>query len=136
MRKYIEELKEKCEDLEMSMFEVSCQLPVVDQIHQKNPVKFHNDPKLIHFTFLCFQTTSILTELSKFKEMWASSQCDLQDAEEKLKESEKERVKALSLLKSTIEELAQEAATVEDLKNQINETGTSGMNQERAKNVS
>lgn len=74
--------------------------------------------------------------MSKFKEKWASAQCDLQDTEEKLKETDKERTKAFTLLKGTLEQLEMERLRIIELESQIADTSASGMNHERAKNVS
>lgn len=41
-------------------------------------------------------------ELREFKDKWAATQCDLQDAEDKLKETEHEREKTLRLLQSSL----------------------------------
>lgn len=83
-----------------------------------------------------FQISLLEADLNKFKEKWASAQCDLQDTEEKLTETEKERTKALTLLKGTLEQLEEERLRIFELEAQIADTSVSGMNKDHTKSVS
>jgi predicted nucleic acid-binding Zn-ribbon protein len=102
----------------------------------QNEDELAHSSQLLNQAFSDPQLSQLQAELKNFKDMWGETQCKLQDAEEKYKESEKERSKTLSLLKSTIEELALETAKIEELEKQLTELGSSGMDQDRAKNVS
>lgn len=74
--------------------------------------------------------------MREFKDKWAASQCDLQDTEEKLKETEYERQKTLKVLTKTLKSLDEERSKINDLENQIVENVGGAMNKERAKSVS
>lgn len=84
----------------------------------------------------CFQTSKLELELREFKDKWASAQCDLQDTEEKLKNTEQQREKTLSLLKQTLVSLEEKRLEVINLENQVTESHSSGMSKDRAKDVS
>jgi cell division septum initiation protein DivIVA len=114
LRRRNEELNDKCDDLEFSMLEMTFQL-------SKDEDEVAQATQLLNQAFFDPQFSQLQAELKHFKDLWAETQCQLQDAEEKCKESEKERLKAVSLLSSTIE------AKIEEQK---------GMEQDRAKNVS
>lgn len=83
-----------------------------------------------------FQTSKLETDLNEYKVKWASAQCDLQDTVEKLKATEHEREKTLSLLKSSLVALEEKRVEVINLENQVAESRASGFNKDRAKNVS
>lgn len=69
---------------------------------------------------MCYsQATKLEAEHHEFKQKSAASQCDLQDAEEKLRETEKERQKTSSILKATLENLEKERLKINDLENRI-----------------
>lgn len=76
------------------------------------------------------------TELQEFKEKWASAKCDLQDTEQKLKETETERMKTLSILKGTLESLESERKKINELESVISANCASGVNSDCARNVS
>lgn len=58
--------------------------------------------------FPIFQIAELQKELHEYKEKWASTQCDLQDAQESLASTEAERTKTIACLKTTIEALDQQ----------------------------
>lgn len=68
-----------------------------------------------------------------YKDRWASSQCDLQDAETKYKDTEEERQKALKILQTTLETLAESNQKVEMYEQILKQT--SSMDKNEAKKV-
>jgi septal ring factor EnvC (AmiA/AmiB activator) len=85
---------------------------------------------------LFLKISQLEADLSKFKDKWASTQCDLQDTQEKLKETEKERTKTLTLLQGTLQQLEEERLRIYELETQISDTSASGMNKDRTTSVS
>jgi hypothetical protein len=71
--------------------------------------------------------------LNEYKDRWASSQCDLHDAESKYKETEEERQKTLKLLQNTLETLADSNQKVEMYEKILQKT--SSMDKNEAKKV-
>lgn len=65
------------------------------------------------------------SELMAFKDRWATTQCDLQDAEEKLKAQKAEEKKAYEMLKKTMTDLKMEREKISILENKITELDTS-----------
>lgn len=84
------------------------------------------------------QINLLEADLKLFKDRWASTQCDLQDAEEKLKQKKIEETKALEFLKRTLQDLQREREKINQLENKITEldTSTGRNNKESLKNVS
>lgn len=82
------------------------------------------------------QMAKLECELKEFKTKWASTKCDLQDSEEKLRETEAERLKTLSVLKGALENLDNERKKINELERIISLSSNSGTSKDTAKNVS
>lgn len=74
------------------------------------------------------QISKLQGDLNEYKDKWASAQCDLLDSQEKLNETEKERDKALTILKGTLDKLKEETEKVFELEAQIADTSAFGVN--------
>jgi hypothetical protein len=76
------------------------------------------------------------TELKSYKDKWAENQCDLQDSEAKLRETEKEHDKILTILSKTVKALETERMKNNDLENHVAESYVAAASQTNTKTVS
>lgn len=86
------------------------------------------------FKIFILQISNLEKELADYKDRWASSQCDLDDAEAKCKEIEEDRQKTFKLLQTTLETLAESNQKVEMYEKVLEKT--SSMDKNEAKKVS
>ncbi|XP_070493525.1 interaptin-like isoform X1 [Chironomus tepperi] len=105
--KKIELMNEKCERLEFLSFHLSMN---------------EQDPSI-----------DLENELKDFKEKWASTQCELNDVEEKLKESEDERQKTLKYLTQCLQTLDENRQKISAMEIMIEKKQGSGIDTEETK---
>lgn len=74
--------------------------------------------------------------MHEYKDKWATTQCDLQDAQEKYEDSETERKKTLKVLQEALDTLKVERQKIKVFENLIAEQGAAAVTQEGARRVS
>lgn len=74
--------------------------------------------------------------MKDFKEKWASTQCELNDVEQKLKESEEERQKTLKYLTKCLQTLDENCQKIAALESLIQQNQESGIDKDETKKVS
>lgn len=65
------------------------------------------------------QNMNLQKELQEFKEKWASSECDLIDAQKNYEEKEEERQNTFKFLQVTLKKLEESKEKVNELKSQL-----------------